>query len=292
VRGVELAYTVLLVLALVLNGIALTGATPLREFFAPLRERRLVLRVVALDTILVPVLIVGIATLLRLDDATGAGLVIVAAASAGPIGVALARAGRGDMPLAVTLVTGIGLLNLLTVPVISTLLLPRTIPLPLVAIVTNLIGLLLVPLILGRAMHVLLGWVRATQATRARVLANIGNTASMCLIGAVGVALFLEPGPTIRALAGPITPIAIVTMLVVAAAARAITRDVARRRTIALVINARAVGLALTLAALHFSDVPGLRATVLAFGGLTQVVPILVVLVARRWRRVVAGRTG
>jgi BASS family bile acid:Na+ symporter len=287
--GVESLYTLLLILALVLNGVALTGSTPLREFFAPLRETRVVASAVGLDTFIVPVLVIGFATLLRVDDVTLAGLVIVAAASAGPIGIALARVARGDVALSVTLVTGIGLLNLITIPVISSLLLPETIPFPITPIMTSLVGLLLVPLLLGRLFNLALIRAATSDATRARLLGGIGGAASVSLLGAVSVAAFLEPSLVLAGLAGPITPIAIITMLAVAWLARAITQDPARRRTIAVVINARAVGLSLTLTALHFGDVPGLRAAVLTYGGLTQLVPIVVVLAARRRQASVAG---
>ncbi len=285
VRGTETLYTTLLVSALVLNGIVLTATARLRDLFAPLRQRRIVASSLCLDTIIVPVIVIGLALLLRVEDVTLAGLVIVAAASAGPIGIALARVARADIPLAVSLVTGIGLLNLFTVPAFSRLLLPASIPLPFGALLSSLVGLLLVPLLLGRLFSGLLVRLRTKSATRTQVLALIGTLASVSIAGATGVALFLEPQLALQALTGPVTPIAIVTMVVVTVIARAITPDAARRRTIAVVINARAVGLALTITAVHFGDVPGLRATVLAYGGLTQLVPIVVVLVARRLYR-------
>jgi predicted Na+-dependent transporter len=71
-------------------------------------------------------------------------------------------------------------------------------------------------------------------------------------------------------------------MLAVTLGARAVSSDPARIRTVAITINARAVGLALALATLHLDAVEGLRATILAYGGLTQVVPLLFVLIARR----------
>jgi BASS family bile acid:Na+ symporter len=288
-RSVETLYTLLLVSALVLNGVTLTGATPLREFFEPLRERRLIASTVGLDTLVVPAIVIGAAFLLRLDDVALAGLVLVAASSAGPIGVALARIARGDIPLSVTLVTGIGLLNLITVPIISALLLPQSVPFPITPVVSSLVGLLIVPLLLGRLFSMMAERRQVSSAQRSRILANAGRAATASLGGAVTVALFIEPELALQVLAGPVTLIAIITMVAVTLIARTISDDPARRRTIAVVINARAVGLALTLTALHFGDVPGLRATVLAYGGLTQLVPILVVVGARQLERLREG---
>jgi len=286
VLDLEALYAIFLVVALVLNGVALTVSTPVRALFAPLREVRLVLTTLGLDTILVPSVIIGLAVLVQLDDITLAGLIIVAAASAGPIGIALARIAHGDIPLSVTLVTGIGLLNLITVPLITGLLLPESVPLPLGPVLSSLVTLLVLPLLLGRLVGRLLAWRSVPIDTRTRLLGAVGSGATASLAGAVTVALFLEPELVLDVLLGPVTPIAIVTMLAVMLAARTISHDHARRRTIAVVINARAVGLALTLTALHFGDVPGLRATVLAYGGLTQMVPIIVVIGARQLDRV------
>jgi len=282
VLGLEALYAILLIVALVLNGVALTGATPLHEFFAPLREARVVLTTVGLDTILVPAVIIGLAILFGLDDFTRAGLIIVAAASAGPIGIALARIARGDVPLSVTLVTGIGLLNLVTVPLLTGILLPESVPLPVGPVLSSLLSLLVLPLLLGRLVSVLLTWRSVPTETRTRLLGAVGSGATASLAGAVTVALFLEPELVLEVLLGPVTLIAMLTMVAVTLAARAISDDPARRRTIAVVINARAVGLALTLTALHFGDVPGLRATVLAYGGLTQMLPIIFVIAARQ----------
>lgn len=281
---IENLYAVLLVVALVLNGIALSGATPLRRFFAPLREGRLILGILAVDVLVVPIVAVGLATLLGLDTATRAALVIVAAASAGPIGIALSRMGRGDAPLAVTTVLGLGALNLVTMPIVTGLLLPDSVLLPPATIATSLMGLVIAPLIAGRVFAVVTARARVDAQRSDRWLAAIGRIADVSLVGAIATVVLLDPREMVDMLVGPVSLIAIVVMLTVSAAARLLTDDPARRRTIAITINARAVGLALTLTALHLGDVPGLRSTVLAYGGVTQLVPILIVLAAR-WRR-------
>jgi len=278
---------VLLVIALILNGIALAGATPLREFFVPLRDVRLVTGVLLLDLILVPLVTIGFALLLGLDPVTRAALVIVAAASCGPIGIALSRVARGDTALAVTTVIGLGALNIVTVPLLTGLLLPDSIPLGPSIIATTLLGLVIAPLLAGRVLDHLATRISLDVARRERWLSIISRGADLSLAGAVGVAIAFEPRAAIEVLLGPVALIAIAVMATVALAARCITPDPARRRTITITVNARAVGLALTLTALHLGDIPGLRTTVLAYGGLTQLVPLLVVLVARSLPRAI-----
>lgn len=281
----ELVYGVLLVVGLVLNGIVLTGATPLRPLFAPLREPRLLIGIMLLDLVVVPLVAIGSAHLLDLDAVTRAALVIVAAASSGPIGIALTRLARGDVPLGVTLVTGLGALNLVTVPLLIGILLPESITIPLTGLLSNLVGLVIVPLMLGRVYAALAQRRGVSEATQRRSLGVVRRIADLALLGAVATAGTIDMSMTLQVLTGPVLGIAVGIMLVVAIGARVITADRARIRTIAVTINARAVGLALTIAALQLSAVPGLRATILAYGGLTQVVPLAIVLLLRLSRR-------
>lgn len=280
--GVEALYGVFLVLALVLNGIAVAAVTPLASLAAPLREGGLMLRVLVLDLALVPLIVVGMGVLLDVDEVTRAALVIVSAASCGPISIALTRLARGDVPLSVTLVVGLGALNLVTVPIVTDLLLPSGITIPLGALFSSLLGLAVVPLVLGRVVGTIATRARVPAGRLARGLSAARRTGDVALGGAIATALLLDTRAVLDVLTGRVLIVALVAMVLVALAARVITSDRARVRTIAIAINARAVGLALTLASLHLGAVPGLRATILAYGGITQLVPILVVLALRR----------
>lgn len=282
---VETVYGVLLISALLLNGVAITASTPLRSLLAPLREGGLITRIVLLDVVLVPIVAVLAANALGVDPVTRTAIVIVAAASTGPIGMALTRIARGDVPLSVTLVVGLGALNLVTVPIVTELFLPSGIMIPLSSLLSSLLGLAVAPLVLGRLLAVVLERRRSGERT-VRTMRRIAQRGSdVLLLGAVSVALFIEPRAVFDAFLGPVTIVAAVVMLVVAVGARAVTSDAARVRTLAVVLNARAVGLALTLATIHLGTVDGLRAMILAYGGLTQIVPLAVVLLLRRRSR-------
>jgi BASS family bile acid:Na+ symporter len=282
VVGTETLYAVLLITALALNGIAIAGVTPLQELAAPLRERGVITRILALDLLVVPLIAVGGAILLDVDPVTRAGLVIVSAASSGPIGMALSRIARGDVALSVTIVVGLGALNVLTVPIVTSLLLPSGITIPLMTLLTSLLGLAVAPLLLGRFVALVRTRAGIADIPYLRLIGRARRIGDLALAGAVTTALLLEPRDVIAMLAGPVLAIALMVMLVVTLGARAVSSDPARIRTVAVTINARAVGLALALATIHLGDVEGLRATILAYGGLTQLVPLLVVLIARR----------
>jgi len=209
------------------------------------------------------------------------GLVLIAAASTGPIGSVLTRMVRGDLPLAVSLVTAFGGLNLLTVPVLGALLLQRTVPFPLVPVLTSLL-LVFAPLLLGY-LWTQLSQRRNVSAARTAVQMRFAGAASSILLAtAVSVALVSDFERVAVLLFGPVGLLSLVTMMVIAAAAFFLGTTSSQRATLAIVLNARGGGLALTVAALHFADVQDARATVVTFSLVTQVLPTVVTLVMRR----------
>lgn len=287
----EVLYTTLLLVALVGNGFAVAGSTSIAALVEPLRERRTLARVVALDLLLVPLVIIGTATLLDVDPVTRAGLVIVGAASCGPISIALARIAGGDVPLSITLVLGLGALNFVTLPLITGLFLPTGLLIPLEALLSSLFGLAVAPLGLGFLGVRLLRRRGVTPRRMTLTLEGLRRGSDLALAAAVAVALLLEPRDIAAVLRGPVLLVALITMTVVTVAARGATRDPAQRSTLTIALNARAIGLALAVATLHLGDVDGLRPVVLAYGGLTQAVPLLVILATRGRGRALATRS-
>lgn len=282
---IEAVYTVALLITVLMNGVAVAGAQPLRRLFAPLTERRLIVGALLVDVVLIPGTVVTGALLVGADDATRTALVIVAASSTGPIGIALARLVRGDVALAVSLVTALGVLNVVTVPLVTGLLLPASIQLPLGQLLTTLLLLVVLPLATGRL------WARVTTrpgsspSVHRRGLALAARLSDVALLVAIGAALLFDPAALLEVWTGPLMFIASATMLVVFLAARILSNDGARQRTLIVVMNARAVALGLTLVALYLPDLPEVRTVVLGFGGIMQLVPLGVAVSVRLGHR-------
>lgn len=282
---ISTVYTVALLVTVLMNGVAVAGAQPLRRLFAPLRERRLVIGALLVDIVLIPATVVAGAFLLGVDDMTRAALIILAASSTGPIGIALARAARGDVALAVSLVTALGILNVVTVPLITSLLLPESIRLPVGALLSTLVLLVVLPLVMGRLWDRVSKRPGASPTTHGRGLVVAARLSDGALIVALGAAVMLDPAALLDVWSGQLMYIAGVTMLLVSLAARLLSADAARRRTLMVVMNARAVALGLTLVALYLPDMPEIRTVVLGFGGIMQLVPIGVAVSVRLGRR-------
>lgn len=288
---VELAYSVLVTAALFVNGLAVAGGTPLRDLIAPLRERRLLAGAFVLDLIVVPTALLVPAMLLGSDAGTVAGLVILAAASAGPIGVALARIARTDVASAVALVTLLGLANLVTTPLLMLLLLPAALHVPALELGRSLLLLLAVPLGAGAVLRRTLVRRRWHPERTARLVRRLGATSSLLLATAVTVGFLIDPPAIVDALIGPPAVSGLVMLTAVGGGAALLGLGAQRGRSVWLVTTARSVGVGLAIVAIHLPEALAARATVLAVGGLTQAVPVLALLAVNRRERA-RGRGG
>lgn len=283
--GAASAYSVLITLALLLNGMAVACTSPLRDLLAPLRERSLLLGAVVIDLIVVPVALLVPAAVGGASAETYAGLVLLAASSTGAIGVALTRIGRGDLPVTVSLVTALGVANLLTVPLLMALLLPEAITVPVTAVARSLLLLLVLPLTAGAVLRWSLTRLRRHPESVARTARRLGTASTLVLGLALATGLGIDPAGVVDALVGIAALAALCSVAAAGVAALVLTDDGPRRRSLWLIGTARAVGVALAVAAIHLPGAAETRATVLAVGGLTQALPILVLLGRDRWVR-------
>ena len=271
----EQPYTVALIVALLLNGIAIAGSAPLRELLAPLRDVRLLLAAFLVDVVVLPVSVIGTAVLLGLDDGTRVGLITIMAASTGPIGMALVRIVRAEIPVAVSIIALFSASNLVTVPFIMWLLVPDALHVPTGAVGQTLLLLVTLPLLTGWTVRVVSLRLGVTPERLAHVIARVAAASTVALAGALTIGALID----LEGLRVFLTSRAMLTipagLIATYLAVRLISTDARRRVALWIVLNARAAGVSLTIVALHLSDAPGVRAAVLGYAGLTQVLPIL-----------------
>jgi predicted Na+-dependent transporter len=285
VSTAESAYSLLITAGLLLNGLAVAGGTPVRALLAPLRDRGLLLGAVAVDLVVVPAALLLPTLVLDLRPGETAGLVLLAAASTGPIGIALTRIGRGDVPATVAIVTALGTANLVTVPALLAVLLPEAAGVPALEVGRTLLLLLVAPLGAGAVLRHLLGRRRWHPEAVARLARRLGAASTACIGAAVTVGLAIDPRGIVGELLGPPLVPALLMIAVAWVAAVLLTTDGPRRRSLWLASTARSVGVALAVAAIHLPGSAETRAAVLAVGGLTQALPILLLLGRDRWAR-------
>jgi len=113
-----------LVILLWATSLSLGMQFTLLQILAPFKRMRLVGMAVALNLIVVPVIGWGLTRALSIDPRYATGILLVAFASAAPASLKFAQIGRGDVPLAVSLVVLLSVLNIAAIPLWSAFLMP------------------------------------------------------------------------------------------------------------------------------------------------------------------------
>ena len=100
----DLVQALLLIATLWAAGLGLGMSVRLADVLGSLRRPALVAKTVTLDVILVPVAMWLAVSLFLPGEAIGTGLLLVAFASAGPLGIKLAAVAHGDIGYAIGIV--------------------------------------------------------------------------------------------------------------------------------------------------------------------------------------------
>ncbi len=270
-------YALSLVVTMWATALLLGAALTPRTIGRSLADRGIVARLVALDVIAVPLLMLAWVTLLVPDQASANGLLLVAFASAGPLGIKLAQIAAGDVALAIGAVILLEGANALVVPAWTALLIPTgggTV----IADIVRTLGLLIVaPLVLGGLIRTLApalaDWLRAPL----RMLSDVG------LVLVVGCAMLRYlPEVTHIVFAGPgiASALTVVSVLGLGWLMGGPLR--ATRITVGLVSAVRANAVALAVAATAFAATPRTEAAVVVFALYSIFIPTGVAVVLGR----------
>src|SRR5215813_2031491 len=121
----------------------------LLQILAPFKRMRLVAMAVALNLIVVPIIGWGLTKVVSIDPGYATGILLVAFASAAPASLKCAQIGRGDVPLAVSLVVLLSVLNIAAIPLWSAFLMPSHVSIKPLEVVSTLLVNVLLPLGIG-----------------------------------------------------------------------------------------------------------------------------------------------
>lgn len=158
----------------------------LRDVFGPMRDARGVVRALAANFVLVPLLAYGVARLVSLDEAYATGLMLIATAAGAPLLMRLTAAAGGNLPLSASLTMFLMAATVLFMPVVVPLVVPEARVSP-AAIALPLLWTMLLPLGAGLL-------VRARGQALAERLrpwaARLANVALVVLVAATLLAHF------------------------------------------------------------------------------------------------------
>ena len=156
-----------------------------REIVAPLRELRKVIRALAVNFVLVPLLAWLVLQWVSVDRALGAGLFLVAAAAGAPFLVKLAQLAQSDVALSTTLLLVLMPATVIYMPIVVPLALPAT-EVSAMTIATPLTLTMLLPLGVGLAAREY--FTRAAKS----VLPLLGRLSTLALVMLLAVTVLLN----------------------------------------------------------------------------------------------------
>jgi BASS family bile acid:Na+ symporter len=251
-------YQVALLVTLWATAIGLGASHDLRGLRIVLTRRGLLARLIVLDSVLIPLLVAALVGIVQVPSEYAVGLLIVGAAAAGPLGLKTAELARGDLPLAVTLIVVLELLNIVALPIWAMLLLPSSFALPMAEIWRTLLVGILVPLLIGAAI--------SRMPWASRVARRSGGVSTVSLAIVVGVVLARD-WPVVLDAAG--SGVVVVSIAVVVAALVLGWwfggPDSSARRSSALVSSVRAGAIALAVTNVAFGAASPATSAVVVF---------------------------
>jgi BASS family bile acid:Na+ symporter len=173
IKGANASVVVFVISSTLSVGLGLT----VQQILGPLRNGRLVALSLLANFLLAPVVAIGLARVLRLDEPLAIGLLLVGLAGGAPFLLKLAELAKGNMPFAVGLMVVLMVITVGYMPVVLPLLLDSVDVDP-AAIARSLILLMLIPLAIGLAIR---AW-RSSAAARVRAFVAPLSTISMIFV--------------------------------------------------------------------------------------------------------------
>lgn len=241
----------------------------------PARESRVVdrrfLALILLNVVGVPAAVATWVVLTGTGSDQAAGLILVAAAGGGALGLKTTQLARGQVRLAVALILVLEVLNFVSLPVWTAVVLREQAPPPIAEIGRTVLLLVLVPLLVGAA-------IRRVRPSWSKSLGRAADQVATAGLLLVLILIVGRNGSVVADSLGTGLPVAALLLVVggLAAGGAVAGAQAGARRAAALVTAGRANALALVVAQGAFGDRPGVSAATVVVGVVSLVVPVVI----------------
>ena len=182
ISGANASVVVFVISSTLSVGLGLTG----QEILGPLRNARLVALSLLANFVLAPIVAIGLARVLRLEEPLGVGLLLVSVAGGAPFLLKLADLAQGNMPFAVGLMVVLMVITVGYMPIVLPQLLDNVAVNP-AAIARSLILLMLIPLAIGLALR---AWHPPVAARVRGIVAPISSISMIFVVALTTAAHF------------------------------------------------------------------------------------------------------
>jgi BASS family bile acid:Na+ symporter len=171
------------------------------QIIEPLRNARLVMLALATNFIFMPIVAFALASVLRLDESFGIGLLVLGCAAGAPFLPKLAELSKGDLPFAVGMMVLLMVVTVAYLPIVLPLLLPGITVNP-KQIAQSLVFMMLLPLGIGLLLRAYFETVAARLKPWLDWLSNLSLILLIGLITAANIDKVLQVFGTRGILAG------------------------------------------------------------------------------------------
>lgn len=254
----------------------------LQQILAPFKRMGLMGIAVVLNVVVVPLIGWGLTKAFSINPGYAIGIMLVSFAAAAPASLKLAQIERGDVPYAVSLVVLLSVLNIVTIPFWSALLMPSGVSINPLQVASTLLINVLLPLAIGLFIH-----ARYEELARewAPPLTRLSTLALLIVI----VSSIVVDVSTLLTLIGSLAILAGILLVLIAFGLGYFLggSEQASRRVTGTVTGSRAVGPALLIATQSFPADPKVTAGVIAVGLIGSLFPAIV---AMEWGKRGAAR--
>ncbi len=275
----EAAVTPLIAFTLWTAGLGMGMSIRAVDIIESLGRRRLVAGTIVLDIVLVPFAMWAMVQLLQIEDGLATGLLLVAFASAGPLGIKLAAVAGAETAYAIGIVVVLELANIVIVPAWVAFLGVATGREVVTEIIVALVVFVLLPIGVGQA----IGRIRRSGAERWVSLAVRASSVGLALTIATIVARDIQVVSTAITSAAGLAAAAVVGFALVAGWFIGGPERPTRLAT-SLVTGTRANAVALAVASTAFAAEPQVLTGALTAGLVSITLPGLLAVVVSRWR--------
>lgn len=250
----------------------LTSVRALREAFA----NSVFWTAVGVNTVVVPLVGWVVVTLLPTNEQTATGVVLCAICAAGPVGLKASQIARADLSWALSLTVMLLLLNTVTLPLWSTILVGESLTVRASDLLVVLLVAILLPVAAGSGIR---RWFASRAQSWSRVATQVSN---LTLVGAIAVGVAGNLDDLVGSLSAW-TPLAAAAIVGFAGLlGRSLASDSRRGRATSLTTLNRATSVALLVIGRVFPEATEVFTAVVIFG-LVQTMAAL--LLSLYWRR-------
>jgi BASS family bile acid:Na+ symporter len=252
-------FALLIFVTVALTAISIGLVTSLELLRSALRHRRRLVIVVLLNCVLVPLVGYLLSTALPLSPGAGMGVLICAICAGGPLGLKATQIARGDLAWSLSLTVMLLVLNVLTLPLWSSLLVDGSVTLRLGDLVGILGAAILIPVSVGMALR-----PRVPDVDRWFSLLTLASNG--CLVLAIAVGLVANTEDLVASLSSWLLLTVLAVVTIAGGAAWLIRDETSRRRAGILATLNRATSVALLIIGSAFPDQVEIFTAAVLFG--------------------------